>query len=121
MRITALVFCLLFLVFMGFQINDPDPFLWVVFYGNIALLCFMAFRGKFYKWWSVAALVVYSLYFLTLTPSIYTFFTENFSENWSHGMSFDKAYIEKTREAGGLLIALMALTFLHFASKKGSK
>jgi len=120
MKIIALILALFFLAFAGFQYNDADAIVWVVFYSNIALLCFMAFLGKFYKWWSVVSLVVYGIYFLTLTPFIYTFFTENFADNWNHGMSFEKAYIEKTREAGGLLIALLALTFLHFASKKHS-
>lgn len=120
MKIIALIFCLVFLVFAAFQYNDADALIWILFYGNIAALCFMAFLGKFYKWWSIVSLIVYGIYFLTLTPSVYKFFTENLSENWNQGMSFEKAYIEKTREAGGLLIAMIALAFLHFASKKHS-
>ena len=118
MKIAALIIALLFLLFAGFQYNDADGFLWILVYLNIALLCIMASLGKFFRWWSIASLVLYSLYFLYLSPAIFEFFTNNFQENWNEGMSFEKEYIEKTREAGGLLISIAALAFLHFASKK---
>ena len=118
MKITALILSLLFVLFAGFQYNDPDGWVWILLYGNIAILCFMAFLGKFFKLWSIVSLAVYGLYFLYLTPAIFEFFTEDFQENLKSAMSFDKTYIEQTREAGGLIICILALTFLHFGSKR---
>src|SRR5690606_24810758 len=111
---------LLFAVFAGFQYNDPDGWIWIVLYGNIAILCFMAFLGKFYKWWSVVSLAVYGIYFLYLLPAILQFFTDDFQTNLQSAMTFEKEYIEQTREAGGLLICIAGLTFLHFASRRSA-
>ena len=120
MKITALILSLLFALFAGFQYNDPDGWIWIVLYGNIAILCFMAFLGKFYKYWSIVSLAVYGLYFLYLSPAIFEFFSDEFQENLSSAMSFEKQFIEQTREAGGLLICIAGLTFLHFAAKRSA-
>ena len=37
---------LLFMVFAGLQINDPDPFIWIVTYSIPALLSFL-FHNKY--------------------------------------------------------------------------
>lgn len=117
MKITAIILSLLFLLFAGFQYNDPDGWIWMILYGNIAVLCFLAYLGKFYQIWSLISLAIYGIYFLYLTPAIFEFFTNNFQNSLRSGMSFDKEYIEQTREAGGLVICILALTFLHFGSK----
>lgn len=121
MKITALILSLLFILFAGVQYNDPDSWVWALIYGNMAILCFMAFLGKFYKWWSVLSLIVYMVYFFYLTPAIIAFISEDFQENLRSGMTFEKEYIERTREAGGLLICILALTFLHFSSRRTLK
>ncbi len=120
MKIAALILSLLFVLFAGFQYNDPDGWIWTILYGNIAVLCFMAFRGKFFKWWSVVSLVVYGIYFLYLSPAILDFFSDDFQENVRSAMTFEKQFIEQTREAIGLLICIAGLTFLHFASRRSA-
>src|SRR5690606_27265924 len=118
MKITALILSLLFVLFAGFQYNDLDGWIWTLAYGNIAVLCFMAFLGKYYRIWSILSVLVYAAYFIYLSPAVFEFFSGDLQGNVKSEMSFEKEYIEKTREAGGLLIALLALTFLHFASRK---
>lgn len=120
MKIAALIQSLLFVLFAGFQFNDPDGSVWTILYGNMAILCFLAFLGKFYKWWSVVSLAVYGIYFIYLSPAIFDFFSDNFQENVRSAMTFEKHYIEQTREAGGLLICIASLTFLHFASRRST-
>lgn len=118
MKITALLLSFLFLLFTGFQYNDSDGWIWMILYGNIAVLCFLAYLGKYYQIWSLIFLAIYGVYFLYLSPAVWEFFTNNFQDNLRSGMSFDKEYIEQTREAGGLVICILAMSFLHVGYKK---
>ncbi len=49
MKLFNLLFCLLFIISAGLQYNDPDPYVWIPIYGYGAVLCWLAFRGKYYS------------------------------------------------------------------------
>ncbi|MBT8321116.1 MAG: transmembrane 220 family protein, partial [Eudoraea sp.] len=46
-RIIALIFALLFSCAAILQYNDPDPFIWILFYCTAAISCFLFFANRF--------------------------------------------------------------------------
>lgn len=46
MKYINLLLCLIFLLFTGWQYNDPDPLLWVPIYGVSAYCAWQAYKGK---------------------------------------------------------------------------
>ena len=46
MKYLALALVFVFILFAAWQLNDPDPILWVPIYGLAAYVCYKAFRGQ---------------------------------------------------------------------------
>lgn len=117
-RITNLILALLFTLFVYFQLNDPDPVVWVLIYGYVAIIGFLAFAQKFYKWLIIAGLVLFSSGVLYLLPSVYDWLSNHSEVSLLYGMAADKPYIEESRECGGLFIALLGLVYFYLQGKK---
>ena len=49
MKILNIILCIMFLLFLGVQYNDPDPYLWMPIYGFVAYVCGLAAMGKYHK------------------------------------------------------------------------
>ncbi|MFN8356865.1 MAG: transmembrane 220 family protein [Spirosomataceae bacterium] len=47
MKYVALFFSLVFVLFAGWQYNDPDPVLWIPIYGIAAYVSWRAYQQKF--------------------------------------------------------------------------
>lgn len=121
MTIFNLFFCVLFIVFAGLQYNDPDPYVWMPIYLYAAVLCWLAFKGKFYPKLYLLGIAVYSLY------AAYLFFSEDGMLDWmqeheaediAEEMKATKPWIEATREVLGLLILIVVLLIDYFYSKR---
>lgn len=121
MKVFNLVFCVLFLLFGGLQYNDPDPYLWIPLYVYAAVLCWLAFRRKFYPGLYLAGIVVYTLY------AAYLFFSkdgmldwmrQHDAENIAQEMKATKPWIEATREVMGLVIMVVVLLINYFYSRR---
>jgi hypothetical protein len=63
-NIITLVVGLLFMVFSGLQINDPDPLIWIIIYSVPALLSFLFLMGKSkrYFYWILPAYLFFAFY-----------------------------------------------------------
>jgi Transmembrane family 220, helix len=46
MKYIALIFTLIFILFAGWQYNDPDPMLWIPIYLIAAYVTFRTYQGK---------------------------------------------------------------------------
>ena len=46
MKYLSLVLVFVFVLFAAWQLNDPDPILWIPIYGLAAYVCFRAYQGK---------------------------------------------------------------------------
>jgi len=105
---------LLFLAFAFVQVNDPDPLLWILIYGNMAVLCILAMFQMHFKTWILATGIIYLVYALYLFPGAWEWF-----QSPDRSLLFDDLakmqfpYIEETREFLGLVICLGVL-LLHF-------
>jgi hypothetical protein len=117
--ILNLIFCLSFLVFAWFNLNDDDSWLWVPIYLAASIFCGLAAFGKFFP---VLYLVLIGFY---LTKAIILFFRKDGVRDWivkykqpsiTESMQAKKPYIEMTREFFGLLIISSALAFNYVMS-----
>jgi len=122
MKVFNVFFCFVFIVFAALQYNDPDPYIWVPIYLYTAILCWLAFRNKFYPKAYWLGIVVYALY------AVYKIFDQNglldwievhHAENIAETMKAEKPWIEESREFFGLLILIAVLvTDLIYAKRK---
>ncbi len=121
MKILNFILALMFLAFAFVQINDPDPVLWILIYGNMAVLCVLAMFGMHFKIWIIVAAALYIVYAAILAPSAYVWF-----QSPDKALLFDdlakmqNLYIEETREFLGLVICLAVLTIHSLRSKKSN-
>src|SRR4051794_9683508 len=119
MKIFNIVFVVIFVVFAALQYNDPDPYVWMPIYLYAAVLCWFAFRGRYYRKAMLVGVAVYALY------GIYLFFakngvvdwaTQHHAENIAHSMKAGTPWIEETREFFGLCIVSAVLLINYFQS-----
>ncbi|MEQ9290545.1 MAG: transmembrane 220 family protein [Cyclobacteriaceae bacterium] len=113
MKIFNLFFAVLFLLFVGVQYNDPDPLLWMVIYGIVSVLFFLAAFNIRIKKVILGVIIVGALFSLTYIPGVYDWFTIGEPGEIVASMKVDKPYVEESREFFGLWIALAALIFLY--------
>ena len=116
--ILNIIFCLSFLLFAWFNLNDKDSWLWVPIYLAASVCCGLAAFEMFY---SVVYLLLNAFY---LIYALILFFSEDGVRDWivkykqpsiTESMQATKPYIEKTREFFGLLIISAALAINYFA------
>lgn len=106
------VLFVVFLLFAYLQLNDPDPIIWVLVYGIVALFFALS---NFVK---IPKIVFYTVILAMILFSLmhFGFFTDWLkSEDKSElvgEMVYEKPYIEGTREFMGLVIAISALVYL---------
>lgn len=103
-----------FVLFAAVQYNDPDPLLWILIYGAVALVALAKIylpQVDFSKL-ILTFLVLYALYAILYIPSFLEFLDHSDKANLVGKMKAEKPWIEGTRELGGLLIACGALWYL---------
>src|ERR1700694_5434426 len=109
MKIFNLIFCLIFIFFAAVQYNDPDPYVWMPIYLYTAVLCWLAFCGRYYPGAYLIGIAGYGVY------AIYKCFDENGALDWvrkhhaesiASTMKAEKPWIEETREFFGLVILI---------------
>lgn len=112
LAVLNVIFCVAFLWFAKFNLNDSDSWLWVPIYVVAAILCGLAAFGIYLPAISITAVSFYLIYAAIL------FFVEDGVKDWitkynmehiAETMQATKPYIEKTREFFGLLIISAAL------------
>ncbi|HUR11506.1 MAG TPA: transmembrane 220 family protein [Flavitalea sp.] len=122
MKIFNIIFCVLFIIAAALQYNDPDPYLWIPIYLYAAVLCWLAFRRRFYPRLYITGIILYAGYavFLLLENNgVLDWFNNHAAENIASTMKATKPWIENTREFFGLLILIAVLLVnLIYARKR---
>jgi hypothetical protein len=124
MKILNGIFTLLFILFAGLQYNDPDPYVWIPIYLYAALLCGLAVSGKHFPrayGLGIAVYGLYALYLLLTTNGVLDWYQQHQAESLVQTMKAEKPWIEDTREFGGLLILILALSLNWIYGKKNLK
>ena len=118
--VVNIIFSLLFLLFAYFNLNDNDSWLWVPIYLITAALCALAAFKNFYPNITLAYMVLllfYAGYLFISKDGVMDWMTRYNTPSLTESMQATKPYIEKTREAFGLLIAIAALAVNYFFRK----
>jgi hypothetical protein len=106
---------LMFVAFAAVQYNDPDPGLWMLVYGSMAVACAAAILNKF----SPALMIPMAGGYLILS-ALHVDGMLTWLSSPNRKMLFDNIakmqypYIEEAREFLGLLICLAVLLYLFF-------
>jgi hypothetical protein len=106
-----------FALFTYFQLNDPDPQLWVTWY---SFLTFLTGFAVFKKFWMPSILVgigVCLVWMGLLLPAFLEWIKEGMPSITS-SMKAETPFVEFIREFLGLLVCLMVLVGLFFQAKK---
>jgi Transmembrane family 220, helix len=117
MKILNIILCIVFLLFVGVQYNDPDPYLWVPIYGFVAWVCGLAAVEKYNKTFIAIGLSILSVYTLFYIPDFIGWMNMGMP-NIVETMKAEKSYIELTREFGGLAVCDIALLWQFTQAKK---
>lgn len=121
MKIFNIIFCVLFVFSAALQYNDPDPYVWIPIYMYGAVLCWLAFKGKFYPRANLLGIVVFGLYAIykfTEKNGVWDWVTEHNAEDIAATMKASTPWIEDTREFFGLAILIGVLLIDYFYGKR---
>ena len=121
MKVFNLIFCLLFVFSAALQYNDPDPYVWIPIYMYGAVLCWLAFRNKYYpKAYLIGVFIYlgYAIFLFFTKDGVWDWMTKHNAEDIAATMKAEKPWIEDTREFFGLLILIIVLLIDYFYSKK---
>jgi hypothetical protein len=118
MKAFNLIWCILFILFAALQYNDPDPYVWVPVYLYTAVLCWLAFRRRYFPMAYVIGIVVYvgyAVYLFATKDGVWEWAVDHQGANIAEGMHAEKPWIEQTREFFGLvlLITVLAIDYIY--------
>jgi Transmembrane family 220, helix len=119
MKVINFILALIFLLFAFVQINDPDPILWILIYGNMAALCVLAMFKIRFVYWLGATIIFYGIYAGLLIGG-----AMEWLQSPDRSLLFDDIakmqypYIEETREFLGLVICIAAAIFHLLSNRK---
>ena len=119
MKIFNFILAALFLVFAFVQVNDPDPLLWILIYGAMAVLAVLAMFNIYYRPVIIALLVLYVAYSLVYIPGVKEWMQqEDKTDLFDNVAKMNHLYIEEAREFLGLWICIAVLIFYVIRSRK---
>ena len=122
MRIVNFILAIMFLLFAFVQINDPDPVIWILIYGAMAVLCIMAIFEFYPTKFTIGLLVLYVLYSIVYIPGVLEWLRqENKTMLFDDVAKMQYPYIEEAREFLGLLICIIVLITLVFRARRRKK
>ena len=121
MKVLNLLLAALFLLFAFVQINDPDPALWILIYGLMAVACILAAFGRYYPKIISILLIIYLAYsFFYISGVVEWLGSEDKSLLFDDIAKMQYPYIEESREFLGLFICIIVL-IMHLLSWRYSR
>ncbi|MBT1711920.1 hypothetical protein KK062_27000 [Fulvivirgaceae bacterium PWU5] len=119
MRILNFVLAVMFLIFAFLQVNDPDPVLWILVYGVMAVFCVMAmfsFYPRKALWVVLVAMLAYSIIYV---PGVREWWDQpEHSALFDNVAKMEHLYIEEAREFLGLMICVIVVVFHLMVSRR---
>jgi hypothetical protein len=119
MKIVNFILAIMFLAFAFVQINDPDPAIWILIYGAMAVLAIMAMFEYYPKKFLIGLVVLYLAYSIYYFPGVREWLGhDNKSQLFDDVAKMEHLYIEESREFLGLMICVIVLIFYIVRSLK---
>jgi len=119
MRIVNFLLAVMFLFFAFLQVNDPDPVIWILIYGAMAVFCVMAMFEFYPQYILLATTTIYILYSLMYVPGVMTWLRRDHkAELFDDLAKMEHLYIEESREFLGLMICVGVLILYIVRSRK---
>lgn len=119
MKITNGILAILFLIFALLQLNDPDPWLWVVIYGAVAVACGATALGRCAPKVILGGILLTILGIGWYLPDFINWL-ENGMNSITTSMKADTPHVELVRECLGLVLVLVTLIWLYWSGKRSS-
>jgi hypothetical protein len=115
MKYLSIFFALMFMAFAALQVNDPDPVLWILIYGVMAVVSVMAIFDYYNRKLMIGLAILFAVYMIILFPGVAEWFRQDDkSVLFDDVMKMEYPYIEESREFLGLLICLVVLVAYFF-------
>lgn len=115
MKYLSIFFALMFMAFAALQVNDPDPVLWILIYGVMAVISVMGIFDFYNRKLLVGLGVMFIIYMIILFPGVAEWFhQDDKSVLFDDVMKMEHPYIEESREFLGLLICMFVLAIYIF-------
>ncbi len=111
-RVVYLVLAVLFALFAIAQLNDVDPYGWVVMYGSVALFFIVAAFRPIDRRLLLLGMIVAGVWFLSLLPEFIDWVRMGMP-SITEKMKAEEPYIEYTREFLGLALCIGAFFYLY--------
>lgn len=122
MKVVNLLLAVMFIIFAFLQINDPDPVIWIIIYGAMAVVCVLAAFRIYPRKVMIGLLVAYVLYSIVFLPGVGEWLShEDKSELFDDVAKMEHLWIEESREFLGLMICVIVLVIQLILSRKAAK
>lgn len=122
MRIVNFILAAMFLVFAFVQINDPDPVIWILVYGAMAVLCIMAIFEFYPRKFIIGLLALLVIYSFVYVPGVIEWLKQDDKVLLFDDLAkMQHPYIEQAREFLGLFICIVVLIVLLVRSLKATR
>ncbi len=119
MKVLNFTLAALFLLFAFVQVNDPDPLLWILIYGSMAVLAVLAMFKIYPRTVIIILLIVLFGYSLVYVPGVREWLNqEDKSELFDNVAKMNHLYIEEAREFLGLWVCIIVLIFYFIQSRR---
>jgi hypothetical protein len=119
MRIVNFLLAIMFLVFAAVQVNDPDPVLWILIYGAMAVLAVMAIFEFYPRYVPLGLLVLLVGYSTVFIPGVIEWVHhDNKAALFDDVAKMEHPYIEESREFLGLMICVAVLIVYVVRARK---
>lgn len=121
MKVLNLVLAAFFILFAFVQLNDPDPVLWILIYGLMAVACILAAFGNYYPKIIAALLVIYVAYSFFFISGVFEWLSsEDRSLLFDDIAKMQYPYIEEAREYLGLVVCIAVLV-MHLLTWRSAR
>lgn len=123
MKLLNLLLAAMFLLFAFVQINDPDPALWILIYGLMAVACVLAAFRHYYPGAISVLLIIFLAYSFFYLPGVIEWLnSEEKSLLFDDIAKMQHPYIEESREFLGLFIciAVLVMHLLTWRSRRSA-
>jgi hypothetical protein len=119
MRVVNFILAIMFMGFAFLQLNDPDPVIWILIYGVMAVFCVMAMFDFYSRKALIAVLLIYTAYSFFYIPGVIEWLQhDKRSALFDDVAKMEHLYIEESREFLGLLICIAVLAVYLYRARK---